>query len=60
VWVLVDGQPARRAVTTGITDGSFTEITGGELREGEPVIAGLAGSGAAGNRGGQRGGFRIL
>jgi hypothetical protein len=47
-------------VTTGITDGSFTEIRDGELKPGEPVIVGLAGAGGAGGRGGQRPGFRIL
>ena len=35
VYVLVDGKPAPREVTTGITDGRVTEITGGELKEGE-------------------------
>jgi hypothetical protein len=28
-------------VETGITDGSFTEITGGELREGQEILTGL-------------------
>lgn len=62
VWVLADGKPARRAVQTGITDGTFTEITGGELRENDVVITGLVGgSGPASGTGGPpRGGFRIL
>jgi hypothetical protein len=46
-----------------VSDGSFTEIAGGELREGEPVIVGFApgtpGAAAQGGRG-PRGGFRIL
>jgi HlyD family secretion protein len=60
VWVLAGGSPARRAVTPGITDGSFTEIRDGELKPGETVIVGLAGAAGAGGRGGARPGFRIL
>ena len=39
VWVL-DGKdkPRRVVVTTGETDGSFTEVTGGMLNEGDRVI----------------------
>ncbi len=39
VWVL-DGKdkPRRAVVTTGETDGSFTEVTGGTLNEGDRVI----------------------
>ncbi len=62
VWVLAAGQPAERRVSIGITDGTFVEITAGELREGDPVIVGVEGAGGAGSgRGGApRGGFRIL
>lgn len=38
VWVLKDGQPAEVKVSTGITDGRHTEITGGPLKEGMQVI----------------------
>ena len=38
VWVLVNNQPQEVKVTTGVTDGTYTEITGGNLKEGEPVI----------------------
>lgn len=38
VWVLRDGKPARVAVEAGLTDGTSTAITGGELREGDLVI----------------------
>ena len=38
VWVLVGGKPQRVAVQTGISDGRFTEITGGSLRAGQEVI----------------------
>lgn len=38
VWVLEQGTPRRIAVTTGISDGSSTELLSGELREGQQVI----------------------
>lgn len=38
VWVLKDGQPAAIAVQTGPSNGRQTEITGGELKAGTPVI----------------------
>ena len=64
VWILDGkGAPQRVEVSTGETDGTFTEVTGGALKEGDRVIvAALAvaaptpGSspGAAGGRGGPR------
>jgi HlyD family secretion protein len=41
VWVLRDGVPVAVQVTTGITDGSVTEVTGGDLHEGDAVITDL-------------------
>src|ERR687887_1149314 len=38
VWVLTNGQPQPVPVTLGITDGSFTEVNGDVLREGDQVI----------------------
>ena len=38
VWVLRDGAPVAVAITTGITDGRMTEITGGDLQAGMQVI----------------------
>ncbi len=38
VWVLRDGQPVAVAVSAGISDGRMTEISGGELNEGDLVI----------------------
>jgi HlyD family secretion protein len=38
IWVLKDGKPVEFPVTTGITDGSHTEITGEGLTEDMPVI----------------------
>jgi len=62
VYVLVDGQPAPRQVTAGITDGRVTEITGGDLKEGDNVIVSIAGQNPNQQRGGQgqRPNFRIL
>jgi HlyD family secretion protein len=38
VWVLRSGRPARVPVTTGISDGMYTELLKGELGEGQQVI----------------------
>src|SRR6185369_7452613 len=41
VWVLnQNGKPERRRITTGLSDGSATEVVDGELQEGELVITG--------------------
>lgn len=40
VWVLRDGQPVAVPVQIGASDGSFTEVLSGELREGDQVIVG--------------------
>lgn len=47
VWTIgSDKEPLPRIITTGITDGLNTEITGGELKEGELVITGEPVSGS--------------
>lgn len=38
VWTLVDNKPHRIRITTGISDGSMTEVVGGELKEGDRLI----------------------
>jgi HlyD family secretion protein len=38
VWALVDGKPLAIPVTVGVTDGKFTEITGGDIKEGMQAI----------------------
>lgn len=38
VWILKNGEPSEIQVTTGITDGRYTEITSGELTAGTPLI----------------------
>jgi HlyD family secretion protein len=38
VWIESDGKPKPLAVTLGITDGAYTEVTGGDLKPGDQVI----------------------
>jgi HlyD family secretion protein len=54
IYVLVDGSAVAREVTTGLSDGRVTEITGGDLKEGDAVIVGVAGQNNQGQRGGQQ------
>jgi HlyD family secretion protein len=58
VWVLRNNQPVRVSVQVGLSDGSTTEITGGDLQEGDLVITAdstsktgaSGGSGSASNK----------
>jgi len=44
VWVLdATGKPKAVSIHLGITDGSYTEITSGDLTEQQQVIVGLGG-----------------
>ncbi len=38
VWVLENGRPKRTPMTPGITDGTYTEVVSGNLREGQALI----------------------
>lgn len=38
VWVLENGKPTRVQVTTGVSDGSYTELVSGNLKAGQQVI----------------------
>ncbi len=38
VWILEEGKPKRVKVSTGISDGSFTELVQGDIKEGQEVI----------------------
>jgi HlyD family secretion protein len=38
IWIMDGDKPKRVQATTGLTDGSYTEVTGGELQEGMTVI----------------------
>jgi HlyD family secretion protein len=42
VWVVAaDGSPRSVSVQVGISDGFFTEVIGGDLKENQPVIVGI-------------------
>lgn len=41
VWTLKNGEPSEILVTPGITDGRFTEIVGGDLTVGTPLIVSI-------------------
>ena len=43
VWKLVDGQPKPVQIQIGISDGTVTEVTGGELVEGDSIVVGATG-----------------
>jgi len=58
VFVLEQGRLQRRELTVGLSDGRFTEVTGGGLREGEVVVTGAEGGAAGGAQRGMR--MRIL
>jgi HlyD family secretion protein len=38
VWILENNKPKNVKITTGISDGNYTEVTSGELAEGQQVI----------------------
>ena len=44
IWVLRNGIPAPISIRTGISDGSFTEITGGDIVAGDSLITDIAAS----------------
>ena len=43
IWILENGAPRPVQVQIGISDGSKTEIVGGELKEGDQIITGQTG-----------------
>jgi HlyD family secretion protein len=38
IWVLENGKPKRVGITPGISDGTYTEIESGDVKEGDQVI----------------------
>jgi HlyD family secretion protein len=51
VWVLgADGKPVAMALRLGISDGNYTEVVGGELKEGQEVLVATLAAGAAAPR----------
>ena len=47
LWILTGQGLESIPVTLGITDGAFTELRGGEVKEGQEVVIGMAEPGAA-------------
>jgi len=43
VWILEDNKPKKIQITVGISDGSFTQVTSGPLKEGQDVIVATVG-----------------
>lgn len=54
IWILKDGAPQPLTVTTGLSDGRRTEVSGEGLTEGAPVITGQASAAAGSAPGGAR------
>lgn len=38
VWILKEGKPKHIPISTGISDGNYTELVSGEIREGQEVV----------------------
>ena len=38
VWILEENKPKRIPVSLGISDGNYTELVAGKIREGQKVI----------------------
>jgi HlyD family secretion protein len=66
VWVMRGGEPTPVSIRVGLSDGSFTELVEGDLKEGDTVITDATGGAQppqpqGGPGGGGRGGFgRVL
>ncbi|MDP1759714.1 MAG: efflux RND transporter periplasmic adaptor subunit, partial [Thermodesulfovibrionales bacterium] len=37
-WIIADGKPKRISVSAGVSDGSYTELLSGEIKDGQEVI----------------------
>jgi HlyD family secretion protein len=46
----LDGKPVAVAIRLGISDGTSTEVVGGELKEGQEVLVGTLAAGGAATR----------
>jgi HlyD family secretion protein len=42
VWIMADGEPVAVAVKTGASDGRFTELRSGDIKEGQEVLVDAA------------------
>ena len=47
IWILENGKPKRVSITLGISDGTFTEVLSGDLKEGQLLIIEALKKGAA-------------
>ena len=47
VWVLENNKPKRTPLTPGVSDGTYTEVASGDLKEGQQVIVELLKKGAS-------------
>jgi HlyD family secretion protein len=54
VWALVDGKPKRIPITPGISDGTYTEVVSGDLKEGQLIIVEALKKKAGGQQSGPR------
>ena len=43
IWILENNKPKQKKITTGISDGSLTEVVSRELKEGQEVIVSMLG-----------------
>ena len=59
VWILKAGRPVAVPVTVGLEDGTWAEITGGELAQGDAVVTDESAAGAAAARRPARTPFRL-
>lgn len=47
VWILKNGQPERETIGIGISDGTVTEVTSGDVREGDRAVTEVLGAAPA-------------
>jgi HlyD family secretion protein len=38
IWIIKEGKPERIAIVTGISDGNYTELISGDVKEGQEII----------------------
>ena len=57
VWILKDGKPEPARIRIGVTDGSFTELREGNVKEGDRIIVGATLPGSSNIPSGMRRGF---
>ena len=50
VWVLENGKPKRVIITPGISDGTYTEIVSGDLKDGQQLIVEVLKKSSSGQR----------